>query len=320
MISVIVPVYNVEQYLEQCLETVFNQTYKNIEVIIVNDGSTDKSIDIINKYRKKYSNILYLEQENKGLSVARNLATKYAKGEYIIYIDSDDYLELDMLEMMYNKIKQIKGDVVICGHKEIYEDIPGKYSRVLIDADENKVYSGLEVADMLLNCKVMGVTWNKLFRRKLIEKYGLYFEPGRYTQDWFPVFKHISKCNSIGFINKDLYNYRIRSGATKAKKNYKRLEDYTHAVTSILDYIKTNNLQFSTNSINKFKAITFERSMLMYLHLNRDKGRKLYEEFKYNGYLNYSLSISDILTTSKLGIRTKLNLLLWKLKILHKFF
>ena len=113
-VSVIVPVYNVEEYLERCLDSLVNQTLKDIEIIIVNDGSTDGSKEIIQKYLNKYKNIVYLEKENGGLSSARNYGIPYAKGEYIGFVDSDDYVELTMYEKMYNKAIEEKSDMVEC--------------------------------------------------------------------------------------------------------------------------------------------------------------------------------------------------------------
>lgn len=102
-VSVIVPFYNVEGYIEKCLETLVNQTLKDIEIILVNDGSKDRSIDIVKKFLKQYTEkIVYLEKENGGLSDARNFAIPYAKGEYIAFLDSDDYVEKDMYQLMYD--------------------------------------------------------------------------------------------------------------------------------------------------------------------------------------------------------------------------
>ena len=109
-VSVIVPVYNVEKYIEKCLESLVNQTLKDIEIIIVNDGSKDKSEKIINKFLSKYKNIVYVEKQNGGLSDARNYGMKYAKGEYIAFLDSDDYVDTTIYEKMYNKAKEENAD------------------------------------------------------------------------------------------------------------------------------------------------------------------------------------------------------------------
>jgi len=113
-VSVIVPVYNVELYLEKCLDSLVNQTLKEIEIIVVNDGSPDNSQEIIDKYAKEYKNIKAYKKKNGGLSDARNYGIKKASGEYIAFIDSDDYVRLDMYEKMYNKAKSGNFDMVVC--------------------------------------------------------------------------------------------------------------------------------------------------------------------------------------------------------------
>ena len=106
MISVIVPAYNVEKYIEECLLSLVNQTYKDIEIIIINDGSTDKTKEIIIEYQEKYKNITGYNQKNNGVSVARNLGLKIAKGEYVIFVDPDDYLDSTMIEKMHDKRRE----------------------------------------------------------------------------------------------------------------------------------------------------------------------------------------------------------------------
>ena len=116
-VSVIIPVYNVEKYLEECLDSVVNQTLKEIEIICINDGSIDNSVKILEKYRDKYSNIKVINQKNLGVGRARNVGVKLAKGEYIFFLDSDDYIEVDALEKCYIEAKQHRLDVVLIDSK-----------------------------------------------------------------------------------------------------------------------------------------------------------------------------------------------------------
>ena len=120
-VSIIVPVYNVEKYIEKCLKSLVNQTLKDIEIIIVNDGTKDNSQRIVDKYTKKYDFVKSYIKENGGLSSARNYGLKYANGEYIAFVDSDDYVDKDMYEIMYNKAKSNDFDVVVCNLKYIYD-------------------------------------------------------------------------------------------------------------------------------------------------------------------------------------------------------
>ena len=149
-VSVIVPVYNVEKYIEKCLNSLVNQTLKDIEIIIVNDGSKDNSDKIIKIYQEKYDNIIYLTKKNGGLSDARNYGIPYAKGEYIAFLDSDDYVENDIYEKMYNKAKENNSDYVEC---DFIWEYPNKS---IIDKGEE--YTGKH--EMLQKIRV--VAWNKL--------------------------------------------------------------------------------------------------------------------------------------------------------------
>lgn len=315
MISIIISVYNVEKYLEECLYSIFNQTYNNIEIILVNDGSTDNSLNIINKYREKYSNIVYIEQENKGLSEARNLGLRVAKGDYILYIDSDDYIDLNMLQLMIDKIKKDNSDMVIIGHTEFYDDINGKDVNIYLDIDEKKIYTGIEVAHMMLECKIMGVAWNKLYKKEKLIDDNFIFESGRYTQDWYPTFRHISTLNKISFVNKPLYKYRLRSTSTTSKKNEKRLEDYSYAVSNIINYVENSDTEFNKKSIILFKAITFNRIISLYYSINSSNQGNIYTEFKKLKYNNNNIGLRDLVDLKELDKRTVVYILAWKFKL-----
>ena len=154
-VSVIVPFYNVENYIEKCLETLVNQTLEDIEIILVNDGSKDRSKIIVDKFLKQYpEKIVYLEKENGGLSDARNYAIPYAKGEYIAFLDSDDYVEKTMYKDMYELAKKEDSDMVECN---FYWEYPDKKKE-----DVGVVYNGKK--EMLEKVRV--VAWNKLIKKE----------------------------------------------------------------------------------------------------------------------------------------------------------
>ena len=310
MISIIMSVYNVEKYLDECLKSIFNQTYKNFELIIVNDGSTDNSKLIIDKYRNENSNIIYIEQENKGISEARNLALSISKGEYILYIDSDDYIDKDMLKLMIEKIELDKSDMVIIGHEEFYDEFKNKNINISLNVDENKIYSGTDVANMMLDLKIMGVLWNKLYKRSQLEKEKFYFEPGRYTQDWYPVFKHVFNLDKISFVNKPLYKYRIRNSSITGKKTKKRLDDYIYAVESIINYAENNKENLNKNNLEFFKLATFENIISINNSINTANNKEI-KEYKSNN----NISIKNSFKINNFNINSKIKLLLWKLNI-----
>lgn len=315
MISVVLPVYNVEKYLEQCLTSICNQTFKNFELIIVNDGSTDNSLNIINSFRKKCSNIKYIEQKNQGLSVARNNAIHVAEGDYIIFIDSDDFISTNMLEDMYRKAIETSAEVVICNYYEFKESEPLSNFEVKINANESKIYNGQEVSIMMLNLDISGVTWNKLLNLNRLKQSNIQFEPGRYTQDWYPIFKYISQCNRVSFVNKAHYHYRIRLGATTSKKTVKRLEDYVHAVSSIKKYAE-NDIVLKKH-LGKFNLITFIITIGIYKNTYQGSKREFYKKFENDKILDYKPSLKDAFISGKVKKRDKLVIAMWKLKLFH---
>lgn len=166
-VSVIVPFYNVEGYIEKCLETLVNQTLQDIEIILVNDGSKDRSVNIVKKFQSSYpEKIVYLEKENGGLSDARNYAIPHAKGEYIAFLDSDDYVEKDMYQKMYELAVKENSDMVEC---DFYWEYPDKTKK-----DIGEIYHGSN--EMIEKIRV--VAWNKLIKKEILEDTKIQFPKG----------------------------------------------------------------------------------------------------------------------------------------------
>ena len=226
MISVIIPAYNVGKYIEECIFSLVNQTYKDIEIIIVDDGSTDNTREIIRGFEIEYPYIKCYDQVNSGVSVARNFGLQKATGDYIIFVDPDDYLDEKMLEHMYEKMMENNSDIVICGHNIFYEENPNEYIKNIYNIDDTKTYNNIETINMMLELKVKGYVWDKLFRRINLINHNFKFEEGRYVQDWYPVFREVALAQRISFINKPLYFYRQRKTSTIYKKNKKLIDDY----------------------------------------------------------------------------------------------
>lgn len=314
-VSIIIPVYNMEKYLDECLESLFSQTYSNIEVIILNDGSTDTSKDIIKKYMDKYENIIYIEQDNQGLSVARNNALKYINGEYILFVDSDDYLEKDCLEFVYRKAKETNSDMVIMGHKKIYrwrDDIRIDYKEYV---DENEVYTGKYVADLMLKDIIEGYSCDKLIKSDNLIKNSLEYEKYRKIEDLYPIFKYVYNCNTITFINKCLYNYRQRDNSLSHKMDDKLIQDYSYAREQILNYLKLQDYN-NKEIIFVFKYNSF-RSITNFLNKQHNKKYNIYKIFYKNGYNIYQPNIKDIYHSKEIKLLSKLDLILWKFRIYH---
>ena len=169
LVSIIIPVFNAEKYLKKCIESVINQTYQNIEVILIDDGSTDNSPLIYREYARKDNRLKINRQKNLGVSAARNNGIRMATGEYIIFIDADDWIEVNMIELMCDKLKKNKEiDICICGYKEFYEE---KNESIKISL-KNKI-SDKNFVDLILNGNnlIKGYLFNKMFRKIKIKKF-----------------------------------------------------------------------------------------------------------------------------------------------------
>lgn len=245
-VSIIVPVYNVEKYLEDCLKSIVNQIYRNIEVIIINDGSTDNSYKIIQKYKEKYNFIKVITQKNKGISESRNIGLKNAIGEFVLFVDSDDYLDSECIESAVSKINKDNSEMVIFNFTRVYDaDISGENENVSLNLDEEKVYSGKYIAIMMLKNLTQGYVWNKLFKRENLLSNNFKFEKGRTIEDIYPVFKEIINYEKVSYIPEYNYKYRQRKGSAIHTFNKSAKDDYVYAIDMVSKYSYKNNIEES---------------------------------------------------------------------------
>ena len=197
-ISIIVPVYNTALQTAKCLDSLVNQTYKNIEIIVINDGSTDNSKEVINEYAKKYSNIIAINQKNLGVSAARNAGLKKATGKYLTFVDGDDYVLENMYELLYNKIKKDNLDVVVCNYLEVYADNTSRKAKV------NCQGSSIIDNPKMIHQMDFGPC-NKLYKRKLWNN--VVFPLNTKYEDLEAVLKVFLKAKKIGYLDEYLYCY-----------------------------------------------------------------------------------------------------------------
>ena len=233
-VSIIVPVYNVEPYLDKCLNTLVNQTLKKIEIIIVNDGSKDNSEKIIEKYLKKYpEKIKYIKKANGGLSSARNEGLKYASGEYIGFVDSDDYVSLNTFNLMYKKAKEKNFDLVVCNLNYVYET---KTKMVSAGLDKD-----LENEDEVKKNIVFlyPAVWNKLYKKEILDS--LKFKEGIWYEDVEFNFRVYPRVKSIGYVDKPLIQY-VQRESSISKTIDKRLFNYIDNFNGLIRYYQDNNL------------------------------------------------------------------------------
>ena len=247
-ISLIIPVHNVEKFLRECLDSVVNQTMRDIEIICINDGSTDGSLDILKEYATKDDRIIVINQTNGFVESARNNGLKIAKGKYIQFVDSDDYLELNACETAYNYALQYDADVVVWGYKNFPEqvgNVKNKRGTGLKYKEVKVFHGGLKSGRHLCNC----IPWNKLFRHEIIK--GCYFpEWLRFRDDEHFNFQVDKKINTLVQIPEQLYNYRLNLNSLITTGTWlKKVVDVFHRC---VDLIEHNELRFAKHYIADF--------------------------------------------------------------------
>lgn len=284
MISIIVPVYNIKSYLPKCIESILSQTFSDLEIVLVNDGSTDKSGDICEEYRKMDSRVVVVHKENGGLVSARKAGMRAARGEYIGYVDGDDWIEPDMYERMYQKLLDQNVDVVMCGRyedtgeaqREVYHGIAeGRYGKEeLLET----VYPRMIVGNTFFEWEVFPGLWDKLFRRSCVEQFQ-YAVDERITmgEDAACTYPCLLNANGIYVLHECFYHYRQTTSSM-----VKKIQDYEK---------ERNEFHILYQSVNKH----FERyagiydlrqqwkKYVLFLMLPRADG--LYRGFEYLNYL-----------------------------------
>lgn len=233
LISIVLPIYNVEKYIEKCMDSVLNQTYKNIEVILVDDGSPDRCPKICEEYAKKDNRIKVVHKENGGLSDARNAGIKVANGEYITFIDSDDYVDEDYVEFLYNNIEKTNADIAIGAHRVLYDS-----GKVIEKAThENSVLKPKEVLERILYDDGIDLSaWGKLYKISLFDD--IKFPKGRIFEDSATTYMLVDKAKKIAVNSESKYNYIIRKDSISNASFSPKKMDLITSTREMSEYIK----------------------------------------------------------------------------------
>lgn len=224
LISVVIPVYRTEEYIDRCAESVINQTYKNLEIIFVDDGSPDNCPVMCDEWAKKDSRIVVIHKENGGLSSARNAGVAIAKGEWVGFVDSDDYIAPDMYEKMFLAVQESKADLCICGMKWINED-GSLYKEILSSPITDELLTMEQALYKLvrLDYYYYVTSVNKLYKKELFEKVA--FPEGKLHEDEFTAHLFIEECEKIACIKDELYFYvQHQKSIMNSEYSIKRLD------------------------------------------------------------------------------------------------
>lgn len=286
LISLIIPIYNIEQYLKKCIESVLNQTYTNLEIILINDGSTDSSYSICTEYKDK--RIKLISTENRGLSSARNIGLENATGTYISFIDGDDYVHNNYISLLYKTLIKYNADISLCHFlkgtsSELENQIPNS-----IFTNQEYSISGVEGIKKILiesTHENYVVSWGKLYKKELFED--ITFPIGKYNEDSFVTYKLYNKTNIISYVNAPLYYYVQRPESIMGSKISIKRYDQILGAKENLEFCIHNNLYIS--EATKFYLFRFRRFLYEYKLAHPQDCttiKKLEEEYNTN-YLIY---------------------------------
>lgn len=293
-ISIIVPIWNTEKYLHRCLTSLVNQTKKDIEIICVNDGSPDNSLDIIKEFAANDSRIKLVDQKNQGVAVARNVGLKNATSKYIMWCDSDDEYVPDMCEKMFYAIETQKVDMVVCAINVINDKVDSKLAGDIEDYVRLK-FSGKQSVNWNLIVHTDVSLPSKIMKKSLIDKYGMHFPDGLHFEDAYFFDQYFTASKSVYYMDEMLYNYH-RNNDSIMSRSFKKTNislDYMQIIPRTYEYLKKNGL------FDKYNDFFWHRFIQYYAfsYDNAPAGKKL---FVYNwGKAFINEHKKDLALTSK---------------------
>ncbi|WOO38857.1 glycosyltransferase family 2 protein [Anaerocolumna sp. AGMB13020] len=299
LISVIVPVYNVEKYLDACVSSICNQTYSNLEIILINDGSRDSSGLLCNEWTEKDERIIVIHKENGGLSDARNAGLKAAKGNYITFVDSDDVISESMLEQLYEKMTLNQADISICDPVHCYSGKPVIYrkeTKVVVYTAEDAM------AEMMYQTSFLFSAWGKLFKRELFA--AIEFPIGLLFEDVAIMYQVFSKTKSIVYFNAKLYGYLHRENSITTNHFSKRDCDILDICKGQVEFSK----KYSKDVYKAAKAYQVVGALRVYLNAPNDKS---YDKVKEKCEDIIQKGFQEVLKNSHCRSKLKLSLLLY---------
>ncbi len=315
-LSIIVPVYNSEKYLDKCIESILNQDMINFELILINDGSTDNSENICKRYAEIDNRILIINKINGGQSSARNLGLNIARGKYIGFVDSDDWINKGMFSTLINILEKENSDIAICNSMWIYND-RNEIKRVndkLLIMDN---FNGMK--ELITGEKFIDTVWDKIYKKDLWDE--IRFPEGKIYEDTDTIYKVFSKAKKSIFINEVLYYYIQRDGSTVNKKVNSRFVDQLIAVDNMIDFINDKYLSLLPEVLNLYfncilnwitKIERYEDKE------NKNNNMKILKKYlrkrKYNIIFNRYLKSGAKILLISLVINERLTRILYKIR------
>lgn len=280
LVSIVVPVYNVEEYLMRCVDSLTAQTYKNIEIILVDDGSTDKSGDICDYYEREDMRVRVLHQNNGGQSKARNEALKIARGDYYCFIDSDDYVPCDYVEKLYNLLKDNDADLSMCE----FTMFTGERADGAFDNPKESVVKEYDNVELIKNMHTISgelyvVMWGKLFKKELVT--GIQFPEGRICEDLAVLYKMYDRVKKAVYCNDIMYYYyRNNKNSSTYNINKKFYDDVFMALEEEIAYMESNRRELLEYPKKTYMYWLFDYYKKLYNNHEKVNLAKLHNRYK----------------------------------------
>lgn len=271
-VSVIVPVYNVEEYLERCINSILNQTYRNIEIILVDDGATDESGKICDDYEKKDERIRVIHKKNGGLSSARNAALDVVRGEFITFVDSDDYISNYYIELLYKALCDANADISVCDFKKGTEN---NYSFKKNNYSKKQVFLSEACLEQWHshNKKNETVAWGKLYKADLFGN--IRFPVGKIHEDIYVTHCLVARARKICFIKTELYYYFQRAGSIIKENSLEKVKNHSEAMRNRLEWFYEHGYN---KACKRLLMKYYENIVYYYITIHDRNYRKILEE------------------------------------------
>lgn len=306
LVSVIVPVYNVELFVERCIRSILEQKYKNIEVIVVDDGTTDNSLRICEELAKQDTRVCIVHKVNGGLSSARNYGLEKAKGKYVVFVDSDDFIHEEYISLMYEIAVKSGANLVICGYEK------GKKSN-FTNEELDRAYKVYSSEEMLYNwhsilCSKETVSWNKLYLREQLIGMGFKYPVGVYYEDVCTTHLVVDKADKIAVTNSKLYYYYQRKNSiSRSLKNEKNIWDNISAQNIRLYFFEEKGY---VGAVERLKIGREKFYMLMYFFSKTKETKKVLKKL-------FKESYTDVCASQEIGMGEKWLFVLFRWIFIH---
>jgi glycosyltransferase involved in cell wall biosynthesis len=274
LVSVVIPIYNVEQYLNESIDSVLAQTYKKLEIILVDDGSPDNSGKIADEYAVKDKRIKVIHKKNGGLSDARNAGIKIATGEYITFIDSDDYVHVKFIDILLDSALGQEIDIVQCNSTR-------DETKMTTSNKKQRVITGAQAFISLMNYStILPTAWGKLYKTKLFSENGIKYPIGKKFEDTYTTYKLCYFAKKVSTVEGKLYFYRKNSNSIMSTKiNERDIEMVEGYIAQLEQFIRSNDIEIDNRTLSKQKAYRY-LSLCQRASLNKEFPKKTYEQMQ----------------------------------------